>query len=232
VNRGSYFASVLEESRVAVGPFDPAAGVPRTRYGEPWRTWLAHDFGSSAPSVTYLMAESPGDKIGEKFFPRGSIVILDELAAYRRDNLNMGLGWTAAVTAEAIRSELCERWKVAASGVADDSCFAKAGHASGSIAEEFARAGVTFHPAKKADRISGWQLMRRLLADAGKPDKPGLYVSRACEYFWATVPHLARDQRRVEDVDSSGPDHGGDACRYGILRQQPVVGRLNIGFTY
>ena len=60
--------------------------------------------------------------------------------------------------------------------------------------------------------------MRRYLADAGKPDKPGLYISRACEYFWSTVPYLARDVRRVEDVDSSGVDHGADAVRYGCLR--------------
>lgn len=62
--------------------------------------------------------------------------------------------------------------------------------------------------------------MRRLLSDAGQPDKPGLYVSRSCEYFWGTVPYLERDQKRVEDVDSSGPDHGADACRYGLLRQR------------
>ena len=89
-----------------------------------------------------------------------------------------------------------------------------------SIADEFAAKGVTLHPAKKGDRITGWQKMRRMLADAGKPDVPGLYVSRTCEYFWATVPYLARDQKRVEDCDTSGPDHGADACRYGLMRQR------------
>ena len=73
-------------------------------------------------------------------------------------------------------------------------------------------------PAKKADRVTGWRLMRRLLAYAGKCDVPGLYVSRACSYFWDTVPCLARDQERVEDVGSSGPDHAADACRYGVQR--------------
>jgi len=64
--------------------------------------------------------------------------------------------------------------------------------------------------------VAGWQKMKRLLQDAGKPDKPGLYISRACSYWWATVPYLARDTKRVEDVDSSGPDHGADASRYGL----------------
>jgi hypothetical protein len=65
--------------------------------------------------------------------------------------------------------------------------------------------------------------MRRLLADAGKPDVPGLYASRACAYFWETVPFLARDEKRVDDVDSSGPDHAADAVRYGCLRRNPDI---------
>lgn len=213
VNRGAFFAAVLDESRNAVAPWEKMP-PPQTR----WKSWIAHDFGSSAPSVTYLIAQSPGATHEGKFYPRDSLVLVDELAAVRRDNLNQGLGWTASTTAEAIR-EFCNRWKVKAVGVADDACFAKAGHGSGSIADEFARGEVYFLPAKKADRITGWTTMRRLLADAGKPDVPGLYISKSCEYFWATVPYLARDQKRIEDVDSSGPDHAADACRYGILRR-------------
>lgn len=209
VNRGAYFAAVLEESRNAVPHWEK---IPAG-----WDTWLAHDFGSAAPSCTFIMAKSPGATHEGKFYPRDSVVLVDELAAVKRDNLNTGLGWSAATTAEAIR-EMCKKWKVKPSGVADDACFAKGGLSSGSIADEFARGGVRFQPAKKADRITGWQTMRRLLADAGKPDVPGLYISRGCEYFWSTVPYLARDQKRVEDVDSSGPDHAADAARYGVLR--------------
>lgn len=218
VNRGAFFASVLDESRNAVAPW---AAMP-TENGRMWDHWLAHDFGSTAPSVTYLIAKSPGAEHEGKFYPRDSLVLVDELDAVRRDNLNLGLGWTASITGEAI-VELCKRWGVKPVGVADDACFARTGHGSGSIADEFMRAGVQFSPAKKADRITGWQMMRRLLADAGKVDVPGLYISRGCEYFWATVPSLARDTKRVEDVDSSGPDHAADACRYGLLRQSRVA---------
>ncbi|MGQ0531031.1 MAG: phage terminase large subunit [Panacagrimonas sp.] len=171
VNRGAYFAMVLDESRNAI---DPLQAMP-----DDWDTWLAHDFGSAAPSVTYVIAQSPGEEHEGKFYPRGSLILVDELAAVRRDNLNMGLGWNAQTTGEAIR-ELCDKWKIKPEGVADDACFAKSGHSAGSIADEFARAGVRFQPAKKADRITGWQTMRRLLADAGKIDRPGLYVSRTC----------------------------------------------------
>jgi hypothetical protein len=230
IARGSYFAACLEESRNAVGPFTTMPTHFHRGKQVKWDNWLAHDFGSAAPSVTYLIARSPGAEFEGKFYPRDSLLVIDELAAVRRDDLTKGLGWTAATTAEAIR-EFCVHWKVYPRGVADDACFAKAGHSTGSIADEFGRAGVRFQPARKADRISGWQITKRLLADAGKPDKPGLYVSRSCEYFWATVPYLARDQKRVEDVDSQGPDHGADALRYGCLRRSEAF-EINIGMAY
>ena len=211
VNRGAYFAAVLDESKNAV---DPWLAIP-----ESWDYWLAHDFGSAAPSVTYVMAQSPGDTHEGVFYPRGSVVLVDELATARKDNPNLGLGWTTATTAEEIK-RMCEHWDVKPRGVADDACFARTGFNAGTIADEFSRAGVYFEPAKKSDRITGWQFMRRMLADAGQVDRAGLYISRGCDYFWSTVPYLARDQKRVEDLDSTGPDHGADACRYGLMRLQ------------
>lgn len=220
IARGAYFASVLDESRNAVAPWD---AVPKG-----WTTYLAHDWGSTAPSATYLVAVSPGGEGPDgKFYPRDSLVLIDELATCKPDRPSEGMGWTVPIVAEEILA-MCKRWKVPARGVADDACFATGGHSSGSIADEFGRERVLFRPARKADRLTGWQIMRRLLADAGKPDVPGLYVSRALEYFWSTVPYLARDQKRVEDVDSSGPDHAADAVRYGCLRRDDRLQRVKI----
>jgi hypothetical protein len=237
VSRGAYFGDVVTEARVAFGPWDPATWPGRKRplesparerflalYGSPrWRTYLAHDFGSSAPSVTYVCARSPGVEGPDgRFYPRDSILLLDELATTEHQDPNRGLGWTVPVLAEAI-AELAGRWGVSASGVADDACFAKGGHAAGSIADEFRRERVYFSPAQKGSRVSGWQRMRTLLANAGKPDVLGLYVSRACRYWWETVPLLARDPRRAEDVDSRGPDHAADACRYALTGSGHLV---------
>lgn len=215
VNRGAYFASVLDESRNAVEPWE---SLPFA-YSRPWETFLAHDFGSSAPSATYIIAKSPGATVGDRFYPRDSLIIVDELSTAKRDRPSEGLGWTVPILAEEIIT-MCKRWNIRPEGVADDAIFAKSGHGAGSIADEFRRAGVYFTPAKKADRLTGWNIMRRLLSDAGKPDVPGLYISRGCEYFWATVPYLGRDQKRVEDVDSQGADHAADAVRYGCLRER------------
>lgn len=221
IARGAYFASVLDESRNAVDPWD---ALPRG-----WRTYLAHDWGSTAPSATYIFAVSPGGEGPDgKFYPRDSLVLIDELATCKPDRPSEGMGWTVPIVAEEIHA-MCKRWKVPAHGVADDACFATGGHSSGSIADEFGRERIIFRPARKADRLTGWQIMRRLLADAGKPDVPGLYISRALEYFWSTVPYLARDQKRVEDVDSSGPDHAADAVRYGCLRRDDRLQRVKIG---
>lgn len=218
IARGAYFAAVLDEKRNAVERWK---AVPTK-----WRTYLAHDFGSSAPSATYLVAKSPGATGPDKrFYPRGSLVLLDELATNEPGNLSKGMGYTVPVLAERIR-EFCAGWKVRPEGVADDAIFAQGGHERGSIADEFSAAGVSFIPAKKADRVTGWNIMRRLLQDAGKPDVPGLYIARHCEYFWATVPYLGRDPRKVEDLDSRGPDHAADAVRYGCLRESQEVQRI------
>lgn len=215
VNRDAYFASVLDDSRNAMEPWTE---IPK-HYGEPWETFLAHDFGSSAPSATYIFTKSPGATVDGIFYPRDSLILVDELATAKRGRPNEGLGWTVPILSEEIIT-MCKRWGIKPIGVADDAIFARTGSGAGSIAAEFMRAGVRFTPAKKADRLTGWNIMRRMLADAGKPDVPGLYISRGCTYFWETVPYLGRDQKRVEDVDSAGADHAADAVRYGCLRQR------------
>ena len=186
-----------------------------------WDVYLAHDFGVSAPSVTYVVAESPGTAGPDgRYFPRGSIVLLDELATHEPGSLERGMGYTVPILAERIRG-LASSWATDPEGVADDAIFARTGSGAGSIAEEFAGQGVNFTRARKGERVAGWEKMRRMLQDAGKPDQPGLYVSRLCEYWWATVPTLPRDPRKPDDVDSRAADHGADACRYGLAREPP-----------
>jgi hypothetical protein len=152
---------------------------------------------------------------------------VDEFASNEPGNLSKGMGYTVPILAEHIKA-MCSRWHVQPEGVADDACFSNTGHGAGSIADEFRAAGVDFEPAKKSDRLTGWAIMRRLLQNAGKPDVPGLYIARHCEYYWATVPYLGRGPRRVEDLDSRGPDHAADAARYGCLRERQTIQRVRL----
>jgi len=233
VARGSFFAGVLDEKRNAINPWPnlpdfnreidlhylmPAKRAAIAASG--WNYFLAHDYGSSAPSVTYLCAESPGAEAFGHWYPRGSIILFDELATNIPGQLNSGLGWTIPVLADAIKA-LCNHWKLRPEGCADDACFSFHGHSSGSIAKEFQQFGVYFKPARKSDRLSGWERMRRLLQAAGQPDVPGLYISRRCEYFWQTVPFLGRDMKRTQDLDTTQADHAADAVRYACLYNLP-----------
>jgi hypothetical protein len=248
VLRGAYFSAVLDQDRVMVEPEawdhrkllrrpvdenrttstfpDPATFLVRQMQkrfwdAEAWELYLAHDFGVSAPSVTYVCAESPGKEGPDgRFYPRGSIILLDEFASNEPGSLERGMGYTVPVLAERIK-DLAKRWDMKPEGVADDAIFSRTGSSAGTISDEFRRQGVSFRRARKGERIAGWEIMRRMLQDAGKPDKPGLYVSRLCEYWWSTVPTLPRDPRKSDDVDSRAADHGADACRYALTRIPP-----------
>jgi hypothetical protein len=40
---------------------------------------------------------------------------------------------------------------------------------------------------------------------------PGLYISDACRYFWATAPFIGRSMKNVENCEGGPIDHGADA---------------------
>lgn len=233
IARGAFFGAVLDEATNAIDPWQlplkrrsnrthVGHGIYLQACEDEWRFFLAHDFGVSAPSYTGILAESPG-AVGPdgRYYSRGSILLLDEIATSVPGQLNTGLGWTVPRIAEAIK-ERCQEWGMKPKGVADDAIFSRLGiSATGSIADEFRKCGVHFQPAHKHDRVSGWEALRTMMQNAGAPDRPGFYAARNCEYFWSTVPYLARDPRKANDLDSRGPDHAGDAVRYAILRRGP-----------
>jgi hypothetical protein len=155
---GAFFAGCLDEKRV-IEPFDPKSILrPHGHYRADFQLYLSHDFGSSAPSVTFVCAETPGCEGPDgKWFPRGSILLLDEFASNEPGSLTKGMGYLIPTLSDRIK-ELAKRWQMRmAQGVADDSIFARHGGVGGSIAEEFRRNGVYFRPAKKADRRTGWK---------------------------------------------------------------------------
>lgn len=216
VARGAFFAGCLSPERNAIDGWE---AVPSG-----WDSYIAHDFGTASPSATYVMARSPGS-VGPDgiYYPRRSLVALDELATHRPNRLGEGLGWTVPRLADAIK-EMCSRWGVEPAGAADDAIFARArGYEAATIADEFSQQDVWFDPAGKGSRKAGWQRMRTLLSQAGSPDLPGLYLSTACRYAWDTLPVIPRDPRDPEDLDSDAPDHAADALRYGCVWSPPIM---------
>jgi Terminase large subunit, T4likevirus-type, N-terminal len=214
--RGAFFADCLSETRNQIEPWD-ALPEPWSRRDMHWRYFISMDFGFDAPSVVYLVAASPGALMPDgRYAPKGSLILFDELATNLPGELNTGLRWPIEKQAGAIHA-LCEPWKIPPVGCADDACFAEAGSLGGSLARQFGTYGVRLSRAGKGLRAPGWMLMRQLLVDAGKPDKPGMFISSRCAYFWSTVPYLPRDPRIANDCDSRGPDHAADCARYACV---------------
>jgi len=218
VAAGAFFATVLSsENQVDPWPTpeDSSWWVNVDREG--WERFLAYDHGTSAPAVCHVFLKSPGANGPDgRWYPRGSLIVVDELGFIEPGTLDKGAGLTVPVMAAEIQS-MCDKWEMQAVGAADDAIFSDIGSAAGSIATEFARQGIRFRRAGKGSRIGGWEVVRQLMSNAGALDLPGLYISRACTYFWRSVPYLGRNPRRPDDLDTTAADHAADSVRYGVI---------------
>ena len=83
-----------------------------------------------------------------------------------------------------------------------------------STADEYYENGIALERADN-DRLSGKRKVDRMLMNM--PDgKPGIQVFSTCANLTRTLPALAYDKTRVEDVDTKQEDHAYDTLRYGI----------------
>jgi hypothetical protein len=206
IARGAYFGGVLDQK---IHELSEERFPLRRLSKSVWTPFVAMDWGSGAPSVVYIVAESPGIN----GFPKGSLILCDELSTEVSDNqLNEGLGWGPTKLAEATK-ELAKKWNCPPEGVGDD-----ANGLEDTLLERFEECGVWLSKPTK-DRISGWNGMRDMfLAAKERNGNPGLYVHTRCQYFWKTVPYLERDIKHPEDIVTKNvPDHAADAARYAIM---------------
>jgi hypothetical protein len=216
IARGAYFAGSLEEDlhMLPIAETQPAGQPPLISALCPypltriWRPFIAHDWGSGAPSVTYVCGISPGVPM----FPKGSLLLVDELATHETEDLNVGLNWAPDKLAEGIKG-LCKPWGVFPAGVGDDAYGLEE-----TLLRTLAKLGIFMRRPDK-DRVAGWQLMREMFdAVRQRNGNPGMYISARCRYFWRTVPFLIRDPKYPEDIVTKNvPDHGADAGRYAAM---------------
>ena len=98
---------------------------------------------------------------------------------------------------------------------ADPSMFHRTDDGSRSIADQFKEKDVKFLPANN-DRIGGWVALKNWLSLA--PDGlPYLIIGKQCKNLISTLPALVHDDNNVDDVNSDGEDHWGDALRYMVV---------------
>ena len=218
ISRGAFFAGILDQNahRLRLPPAPPKGQPPIISVECPypltdvWQPYIAHDWGSGEPSVTGLFGVSPG----VPQFPKGSLILVDEFAAYdpTDKSWNVGLKYPPLKLAEGIKM-MCHPWGVFPQGVGDD-----AYGMDDTLLHAFMKLGVyMIRPLK--ERVSGWQAMCEMLVAArDRTGQPGLYISERCEYFWKTVPYLQRDPKHPSDLMTKNvPDHGADMTRYGVM---------------
>ena len=187
--------------------FDPPAG---------WKLYRSFDWGYSRPFSCGWWAVDYD----------GRLYRILELYGCGREP-NQGLKWTPDQVFQRIREiEDSHRWLAGRriEGVADPAIWDASGGVS--IAETAERYRVYFSPGDH-QRIPGWmQCHYRLRFD--EKGLPMMYVFDSCKAFLRTVPRLAYDPLRPEDLDTSLEDHAADEWRY-LCMARPISPKAEAG---
>ncbi len=165
-----------------------------------WERWM--DWGYNAPGVCYWVAVLPDGRL----YVRHEYKFTQTIASDVAQNI--------AQQTKQLAQALNRKIKIQKS-VADPSMWNHTGHTGESIAETFARFGV---PLQKGDneREIGWQRLRHFLVNAPDGD-PWLQWHPSCVYAVRSISTLVSDKNHLDDVDTTGDDHAGDATRYGVM---------------
>lgn len=226
---------------VAGGMFDDVWSpknhvVSRFSIPDNWKIFRSFDWGSSAPFSVGWWAESDGSDVqlpnGQwRSTVRGDLFRIGEWYGWN-GKPNEGLRMLATEIAKGIVEReitmgIKNRCKA---GPADSAIYTVENGMC--IADDMAKdvrlkdgriyEGVKFVAADKSpgSRKTGWEMMRKMFKQSipdGKPrELPGLFIFDNCLQFLRTVPVLPRDDKDMDDVDSSSEDHIGDETRYTV----------------
>lgn len=180
-----------------------------------WTRFRSFDWGGASPFAVHWWAISDGEMAE---FPKGAMVCYREW--YGASAPNVGLKLQNHQIARGILGKEAPSESISYS-VADPSIFKNDGGPC--IAETFRDCGVLYRPADN-QRQAGWaQLRDRLI---GQDGRPMLYFFSTCKDAIRTLPALQHDERRPEDVDTTGDDHCGDSVRYACMSRPYVRPRM------
>ena len=184
-----------------------------------WRVWAALDYGFTHPTVVHLAAMD-GD---------GNVYIVDE---HRQSK------WLVPQHVHAIRAMLArnniEQHRLD-SFVAGTDVFSQRGTSADTIADQYARQGISLTRAD-TDRVNGAARMLDMLGDIDQGRMPKLRIFDRCAGLIECIPAMEHDPNRPEDVlkvdvdeDGNGGDDNYDAARY-LLQAAPMGG--SFAFKY
>lgn len=171
--------------------------------------------GGSAPTVALFCALAMEDAYGPHgdIFPRGSLIIFDEVHDAVDGSWNETLGYSIAKNCESIKQR-ADEYDMRASGLGDPQILQDHGAAT-KLHDEYSSNGVSLNPWRKQRREQGGTIVRELMHHSRPPHdrrRPGLYVTTNCAGFLGTVPFIARDRNNRSQPATDGADHWYDAC--------------------
>ncbi len=180
-----------------------------------WKIYRSFDFGYAKPfSCAWWACDEDG-----------RLYRILELYGCTKD-ANTGVKWEPNKIFEEIHKVEAEhRWLKGKSiyGIADPSIWDES--RGESIAETAEKHRVYFEPGDNT-RLAGWMQMRyRFVFDEN--GIPMMYVFNTCKGFIRTIPLLQYDDKKVEDLDTSGEDHIADETRY-MCMSRPIKARLPV----
>ena len=165
------------------------------------RTIISLDYGMTAPSAVYWMAEQND----------GQVIVYRELyetgLTYKRLALKI-----KALTTQKERIDYV---------VVDPAIIGKQNEATGTTGgDEFKKAGISPIGADN-ERIKGWGVVHEYLRvyhdeNLGRQTSR-LQVTENCVNLIRTLPQQIYDEKKVDDVDTRGEDHSADSLRYGLV---------------
>ncbi len=200
-----------------------------------WYIDRTFDWGSSHPFSVGWWARANGEEAdvlldnGEwiKFCPpKGSLIQFYEWYGTKEIGTNKGLKMSARDIAKGINQiehGLIESgWikRTVASGSADNQIWNNNNTDNDCIADIMESENVYWERSNKASgsRVNGLQLFRDMLKNTtDNAEQPHIYFMNNCIASISTIPVLPRDEKKIDDVDTSAEDHAYDMVRYRIL---------------
>lgn len=195
---GAYFPNF---GRIIIPPFP----IPKW-----YLRFRSYDHGHARPfSVGYwAVADGNWDLPGPCPFRNGELIRYKEW--YGAKGINVGMEMSVPEIARGILER--DAGDKIAYSVADPSIWKQEGGPS--IGEEFAKHGVEFIPADNTRLAGAHQIHARIY---GEDDRPMVWCFSTNTATIRTMTSLLHDEKRPEDVDTTGEDHAYDDFRYGVM---------------
>lgn len=220
--------------------------IPRFRIPEGWFVDRTMDWGSSQPFSIGWFAESDGEEFVDdygttRFYPKGTIIQIDEWYGSHEIGTNKGIKLSAVDIARGIKERekklIEDEWvqgKIYA-GACDNQIRDIREIDVDSIERKMEDHGVewTRSDKSKGSRAIGLQLLRDRMECSLRKEGQGFYFMINCQASIETIPILPRDEIRPDDVDSKTEDHAYDMVRYRILSgSNRVPSNLKMGYFF